>query len=160
MWGRHGRRRSVHDPALLAFRLPKDRMARFLGLFLMAFGVAGPVTLAPEFIGFWETAAARFVVPFTLFTYLSWPLMPVFFVVYPDGKFVPEWIRWATVYGLFFTVSWATFPEVFGRPSVALSAWIFLSVIAIFSWSLYSQIYRSRRDSTVRYNLGRISPSP
>jgi hypothetical protein len=133
---------------LLFLRLPHDRMAFFVAIFLLAFGTANAYPLAPEFLEVWSSGRLYYVIPFAINNFLAWPLLVTFFALYPDGRFLPHWMRYVAVYCFFFSSAWGAFPQVFGAPAGWLGVFVLVSVILVFGSSLYAQVYRYRYYST------------
>ena len=82
-----------------------------------------------------------YVVPFLINNVLGWPLLVAFFALYPNGVFVPGWMRYIALYGFAFSLAWASSPQAFATPSGWLSGFALVSVVFIFSSSLYAQLY-------------------
>jgi len=75
--------------ALLLWRASNEWMALLVALFLLVFGGAWPTPL--------DALSAQYPAWFWLFTLadqLSWALLLIFFFLFPDGRFVPRWMRW------------------------------------------------------------------
>jgi hypothetical protein len=73
------------------------------------------------------------------------------FYLFPDGRFVPSWTRFAAALWLLHSVSWLFVPAL--RPSTLFALqtappWQILFILAALVIGVYSQIYRYRRHST------------
>ncbi|GAB4577592.1 MAG: hypothetical protein Fur0022_03230 [Anaerolineales bacterium] len=74
-------------------------------------------------------------------TSVSWILFGLFFGLFPNGKFVPGWMRWAVlVWALYFSI-----PPQFKINVPPIAGAIFP---AFFALGLFAQAYRYRRVST------------
>jgi hypothetical protein len=133
---------------LLFIRMPEDRMALFSAVFLMAFGTAYAYPVAPEFLIVWSSNHWFYIIPFMFANVLAWPLLMIFFAIYPTGSFVPSWMRWVSLYCVVFSMIWAFFPKAFGAPSGWLSIFVLISIFIIFGGILYAQVYRYRFHAT------------
>jgi hypothetical protein len=123
-------------------------MAFFVAIFLLAFGAASAYPLAPEFLEVWSSGRLYYVIPFAINNFLAWPLLVTFFALYPDGNFLPRWMRYVAVYGFFFALAWGAFPQAFGAPVGWVGIFVLASVALVFGASLYAQVYRYRYYST------------
>jgi hypothetical protein len=134
---------------ILFLRLPNDRLAFFTAIFLLGFGTANAYPLAPEFLDLVYSADRLYIlIPTLINNLLSWPLLIFFFALYPDGIFVPVWMRFVAGYGFFFSLGWGILPQIFAAPQGGLAVFIFLSVLFVFGSSFYAQIYRYRTYSS------------
>jgi hypothetical protein len=114
----------------------------------MAFGTANAYPATAEFLQVYNSDRLYYVIPFQINNMLGWPLLVVFFALYPDGVFVPRGIGYIALYGFLFSVLWGVFPQAFGTPSGWLAVFVTVSIILVFGGSLYAQIYRYRNHST------------
>ncbi|HEY5573990.1 MAG TPA: histidine kinase, partial [Anaerolineales bacterium] len=143
---------SLSLAALLFRRRSGDLMALMTSFYLLAYGVimAGPLeALEPFFLGiavFTQNVLMPGFVPFSL----------LLFAVFPDGRFVPRWTRWAVLaaflaipFALFWTSRYTRSPVDFSQPVVLISTGVVI-VLAAAVWlsTLYAQIYRYRNVST------------
>jgi hypothetical protein len=71
----------------------------------------------------------------------------LFFLLFPNGRFVPHWTRWLAVAFIAFVVSRDQFPGFYsGSPALEMvSEWVFIGYVVSLLWS---QIYRYRRSSS------------
>jgi hypothetical protein len=123
---------------------PNERMTLFASVFLMAFGTANAYIVAPEYLSVWENAPTFYIVCFLINNLLSWPLLFIFLSLFPDGRFVPSWIRYVAFYGFCFSVAWGFFPQAFGAPEGWLAVLVAISIVVVFVGSFYAQIWRYR----------------
>jgi hypothetical protein len=136
--------------ALAIFLLrPTERMALFASFFLLAFGTSSAYITAPEFLAFWDHASPLYVIPFSIENLIGWPLLFVFFALYPDGRFAPRWMMYLAIYGFVFSVLWGIFPQEFGDPQGIFGAIVVFSVALVFVGSLYAQVRRYRHYSSL-----------
>jgi hypothetical protein len=71
-----------------------------------------------------------------------------FFAMYPDGHFVPRWIRYFTVYSAVLTVFWSFFPNLFLGEATPLVLFGVVSVALLIGACLYAQVWRYRHYAT------------
>jgi hypothetical protein len=128
--------------ALLIFITRSDDwLALIIALFLFLTGTQG---------GYWQSAARLFPVlafPVNFLTSLSWVTFALFFALFPNGRIVPRWMRWAVVV-------WVILISLPPRLSDQIPDFIVTLVwLTFFTSGLYAQIYRYRRVSTVTERL-------
>ena len=121
-----------------------DRMALLVAYFLVAFGTAtfattGIETLVSAHPAWWVPARGQQV--------LGEVFIVLFFLTFPNGRFVPRWTPWLAVTFLAFQVSGDLFPALYtGSPVLEVSQ--LLIFVGSVLGMLGSQIYRYRRVST------------
>jgi hypothetical protein len=128
---------------LILWRRSSDRMALLTALLLVIFPTngAGVVkVLPPAYPALWF--------PVQLVQYTAWQIFPIFFLLFPTGRWVPRlrytgWflVVWATSFipGYFFPAApIANLPDSLG----------FIFFPAMFGMCLLGQVYRYRRVST------------
>ncbi len=77
----------------------------------------------------------------------------VFYYLFPDGQFVPSWLRWAAVVWGIFSLAWFLFPSL-PFNLIYLETWFnsltysFLLFLVWYGSGAYAQIFRYRRVST------------
>lgn len=132
-------------------RRPGDRMALFLSFYLMVYGV-----MAVGLVRFLEPTVpgAAASVAAMVFTLIIFPANYYLFVLFPDGRFVPGWTRWAALVTIFISPLFIVI-QISGwnyTDPRFLPAYIFSSVctLGIMSSVLYAQIYRYRHVSNHR----------
>ena len=113
-------------------------MALFTSFVLMLFGGAGAAgtmrALAEAHHAFWF--------PVHLLDYASQVCFGIFFYLFPDGRFVPRWTRWAAVASAVYFV-----PDIFFPGS--LLTFLIGPIFFVFLGSLVvAQVYRYLRVST------------
>jgi hypothetical protein len=111
--------------ALLLWRASTERMALLVALFLLIFGGVWPS----------PTEALATVYPtsawvFTLAEQLSWILFLAFFFLFPDGRFVPQWMRWGWVV-LAASEVFTTFLPLHDVPLVGVLGWFSYQIFAL-----------------------------
>lgn len=132
--------------ALLIFlRRPSDGYALLVATFLLNFGMANGSPQFTEFLQFYQNPPLWYAVPSFLTTLFSYPLFIAFFVLYPDGRFVPRWSRYAAGYMLVLGILWTCFPVAFTSPTSPIALLGSLSVVLAIATGLVAQIWRYRR---------------
>lgn len=135
---------------LIFWRRSYDRLGLFVSLTLLTFGVA---TYPPVFSALAQ-AYPIWWLPTALIGFLGAVGIGLFFLVFPDGRFVPRWTRWAAV-------AWiaaqalgylTTPPSPLTAPNWLLA--LALAVQAAFlGIALYAQVYRYRRESSAKQRI-------
>ena len=124
--------------ALIFFRRPDDRMALFTSFVLLLFGGAGAAgtmrALAEAHHAFWF--------PVHLLDYASQVCIGIFFYLFPDGRFVPRWTRWAAVASAAYFVLDIFFPASLLTSLIGPIFFVFLGSLVV------AQVYRYLRVST------------
>ncbi len=129
---------------VVAGRKSEDGFGLFASLFLIAFGVGGS--------SYWLLALvvgspAGFVFG-GLVTTLAYALMPAFFFLFPDGRWVPRWGWLPTGLWTVTTVLWNLAPRSPLNPT-NWPAWLYaLTLTFIWGAAALAQIYRYRRVSS------------
>src|SRR5581483_2777424 len=125
----------------LFWRKSDEFMALFVALFLVAFGVTMPPTVSA--LGnnaVWQVAI-------TSLNALGWASLSLFFLLFPNGRFVPWWTRWLTPWFLFYVLLWhlpralPLHPSHWPLPFVAFAEISALSLLASVG------VYRYRKAS-------------
>jgi hypothetical protein len=127
--------------AILFWRKPGDRMAFYLSIFLILYGImmAGPLEIILYQRGLPDSIAYK--IQLIIYTCPSIILLCTF----PNGRLAPKWTKWPVI-GSFLIVltvlikpdeDWVRFTTGYARLNI-----IFLAVILISA--LYAQIYRYR----------------
>jgi len=137
--------------ALLFWRRAQDLLALFVSLALLLFGAgafeggflaAGLAAVSPG----WRQ-------PVAILGFLGELAFGIFVLIFPDGRFVPRWTRWAVVVLLLWWVPISFFP---GSP-LDFTTWP--GVLRFGGWAVLlgimggAQVYRYRRVSTPRQQL-------
>jgi len=128
--------------ALLFWKRSDDRLVLYASLALVTFGAMQPDTLR------WLAEAyPRLDLPVALVYFVGEVSFFILFCVFPDGRFVPRWTRWAAAVWVVYQLLDSFFPD---SPVSPLS-WPLLIDIPLFIGLLVSlvvaQIYRYRRVS-------------
>jgi hypothetical protein len=130
---------------VLYWRKPNDKMAVFISFFLLAYGIimAGPL----ERLRLVQPQLAAPVILFQELTFTT--LFTALFGLFPNGRFVPGWMRWVTLGSLgfiplYFYIPCCNFSNVNLWAVVGLAfGWVVLMLLVA-----YAQIYRFRYVST------------
>ena len=124
--------------AVIFLRRSEERMALFTSFVLLIFGGAGAAgtmrALAEAHPAFWF--------PVNLLDYASQVCFGIFFYLFPDGRFVPRWTRWAAAVAAVFFVPDIFFPDSALTDLIAPVFFVFLGSLII------AQVHRFRRVST------------
>lgn len=124
--------------ALIAWRRPHDAMALFVALFLVLFGIA--IASEPNVL-LLETAHPAVRLLGRLVRFLYFVTLPLFFYLFPDGRFVPGWTRWLALLWIMWRVLLMLFPA--GPFGVLMPV---LWPTFLLSW-IGAQVYRYLRVS-------------
>ena len=135
--------------AFIAWRKSKDWMALLVAILLVTTGVSGqslPLIFhpTPAFLA----SSSPWLVPTLVVIFLQAFLFLLTFLLFPDGRFVPRWMRWFLVPGIALAVG-----EVFFLLQAPFSQWLYLLLIfVVFVGTavpgLFAQLYRYRYVST------------
>ena len=130
--------------ALMFWRRPDDRMAIFVSLALLTFGVA----TFPDTMGVLAAQTSIWRLPVAFLQSLGAIAFGLFLFLFPDGRFVPTWTRWVALVWIVWQVPKHWFPEWTASNSAGWTIWL---ALAIWSGALgtivYSQVYRYRHVS-------------
>ncbi len=127
---------------------PKERIAWLASVFLIAFGASNFTPTAAEYFTVIETAPLWWRFAYVFNTVFSYGLFVAFFGLFPDGRFVPGWMRYVAAVVFIVANIWGAFPEAFGAPEGAM---VFISVsiiVFLVGASIYAQVWRYRSYST------------
>jgi hypothetical protein len=134
---------------IVAWRKSNDWMALLAAILLVTTGVAGQCALfviqptTPS-----VASSSPWFVPTLVVIFLSIFLFPLFFLLFPDGRFVPGWMRWFLVPAMALAGG-ETFFLSFRAP---YSQWLYPVIIVAFVGTdapgLFAQLYRYRYVST------------
>ena len=130
--------------ALIFLRRSDDRMALLTSLFLVTFGtVAVDATDADALV----SSQPAWWLPVQGVQIVGGFCVVLFFLLFPNGRFVPRWTRWLAVAFIAFVVSGDQFPGFYsGSPALEMvSEWVFIGYVVSLLWP---QIYRYRRSSS------------
>jgi hypothetical protein len=129
---------------LIFLRRSDDRMALLVSAFLVAFGtVAVDTTDADALV----SSQPAWWLPVQSVDITGAVCVVLFFLLFPNGRFVPRWTRWLAVAFIAFNVSQELFPELyFGSPALEMvTQWVFMGFVVSLVWS---QTYRYRKVSS------------
>jgi hypothetical protein len=125
--------------ALIFWRKSDDWMALLVSLMLVIFGLA-TVNSTP---GLAALAYPSFTFPGLVLQFLGAALLVFFFFLFPDGRFVPRWMRWLVPFILIRNGVNVFLPYSELGSGVSGTVLLFIELALV----LYSQIYRYRRVS-------------
>ncbi len=121
--------------AMLLWHKSNEWMALFVALFLITFGAVWPVNI--------DALAALYPAwswLFAMMDQLSFTFLLTFFLLFPDGRFVPRWMSWLLVVWVASGVLWLVFPS--------LPNWLnLLPFLSFLASALFAQMYRYRHLS-------------
>ena len=121
-----------------------DRMALLVAFFLVAFGTA---TFANESVDALVSAHSAWWLPARGLQVLGEVLTVLFFLTFPDGRFVPRWTPLLGVAFLAFQIPGDLFPDIYSG-SPALERVQGLAFMCFVLGMIGSQVYRYRSVST------------
>ncbi|MDQ4128478.1 MAG: GAF domain-containing sensor histidine kinase [Actinomycetota bacterium] len=129
--------------ALIFWRKSDDRMRLFVSLALLTFGTA-------TFVFTLEALAVRhpaWKMPVDLLHFLGLASFGLFLHLFPDGRFLPRWVRWVVLVWIAWQLPRYFFPDWHLDPN----AWYLWAEAVVWSAALgtgvYAQAYRYRRVS-------------
>jgi hypothetical protein len=121
-----------------------DRMALLVSFFLVAFGTA---TFATESVETLVSADTAWWLPAHGLQVLGEVFAVLFFLTFPDGRFVPRWTPLLGVAFLAFQIPGDLFPDIYsGSPSLEIAQ--SLTFMCFVLGMIGSQVYRYRSVST------------
>jgi hypothetical protein len=129
---------------LIFLRRSDDQMALLVSAFLVAFGtVAVDTTDADALV----SSQPAWWLPVQSVDITGAVCVVLFFLLFPNGRFVPGWTRWLAVAFIAFNVSQELFPELYsGSPALEMvTQWVFMGFVVSLVWS---QTYRYRKVSS------------
>ena len=130
--------------ALIFWRRPDDRMALFVSLALLTFGLA----TFPDTIGMLAAQHATWQLPAAFLQSMGAIAFGLFLYTFPDGRFAPAWTRWVALAWLVWQLPKHWFPEWTASNSAGWTIWLTLAIWSIaLGTVVYAQAYRYRRDS-------------
>ena len=135
--------------AIIALRKSNDWMALLVSILMVTFGVAGQS--APDFNNLTTSLVASsspWFGPTMVVCFLAVFLFLLVFLLFPDGRFVPGWMRWFLVAGIALAGGGAIL-FIFHAP---FSQWryplIFVGIVGTDAPGMFAQLYRYRYVST------------
>jgi hypothetical protein len=121
-----------------------DRMALLVAFFLVAFGTA---TFATESVEALVSAHSAWWLPAHGLQVLGEVFAVLFFLTFPDGRFVPRWTPFLGVAFLAFQIPGDLYPDIYsGSPSLETAQ--SLTFVSFVLGMIGSQVYRYRSVST------------
>jgi hypothetical protein len=124
---------------------PRDKMALLVSCFLVVFGTA---TLASESVDVLVSVYPGWWVPARGLQVLGEVLAVLFFLTFPDGRFVPRWSPLLAAVFLTFQIPGDLFPELYSSAPPVFGTLQMLVFLACVLGMIGSQVYRYRRVST------------
>ena len=135
--------------AIIAWRRSNDWMALLVAILLVTIGVTGqslPFVIQPT--NPLAASSSSWFVPTLVVCILSTFLFLLVFLLFPDGRFVPGWMRWFLIPGIALAGVGA-FILLFPAP---FSQWFYPLIFVVFvgtnGTGLFAQLYRYRYVST------------
>ena len=127
--------------ALIFLRRSDERMALLTSLFLIAFGTLAIDTTDAETL---ISSQPAWWLPVRGVEIVGQVCGPLFFLLFPNGRFVPRWTRWLAVAFIAYNVFEIPFPELYsGSPIVeSVSLLVFVGFVLSVTGAL---VYRYRR---------------
>ena len=131
--------------AILFWKRSDDRLVLYASVALVAFGTVQPDTLR------WLADAHPVLdLPVNLVYYVADVSFFVLFCVFPDGRFVPRWSRWAAAAWAAIQLHYSFFPDLLsGRGTLPTLIGIALPIVGmgLVGSLVVAQVYRYRRVS-------------
>src|SRR5215203_4892621 len=125
------------------WRRSDDWMALLTSLGLVAFGIFfltdGPTALGQQYPTVW--------LPVNLLAFFGSMSFILFLYLFPNGRFVPRWMRWIPILWAMHEVAYYFFPDSVFNISRTLPLLDLFVSVAFFSIAVGAQIYRYRHVS-------------
>ncbi|CAA9321249.1 MAG: hypothetical protein AVDCRST_MAG93-5754, partial [uncultured Chloroflexia bacterium] len=130
--------------ALIFWRRSDDRMALLVSVFLVSFG---PVAVDPTAANTLISSQPAWWLPVRSVEIVGNVCGPLFFFLFPGGRFAPRWTRWLAVAFIARNLSESLFAGLYSRsPALeTVSYLVFLGMVVSITGSL---VYRYRRFSS------------
>ena len=129
---------------LIFLRKSEDRMGLFVSLALLTFGTA-TFTLTTAALADLHPALE---IPVATLHFLGAASFGLFLYIFPDGRFVPRWVRWVALVWLGWQLAEHLFPRWVSEPN----AWQRMTESVVWLGALgsviYSQAHRYRRTTS------------
>ncbi len=135
--------------AIIAWRKSKDWMALLVAILLVTTGVSGqslPFVFQPTTP--LAASSSPWLVPTLVVIFLATFLFLLTFLLFPDGRFVPRWMRWFLIPGIALAGGEAFFLLLYAPFSQWLSPLLFMLFVGTAVPGLFAQLYRYRYVST------------
>jgi signal transduction histidine kinase len=129
--------------ALIFWRKSDDRMALFVSLALLTFGTA-TFTLSMAALAARHPA---WEIPVSFLHFLGAATFGLFLYLFPDGRFVPRWVRWAVLVWLAWQLAEHFFPRWVSDPNLWQNWTETVVWLGALGTVIYSQIHRYRHTS-------------
>ena len=129
--------------AILAWRKSNDWIALLVSLGLVTFATA--VFGNPQLFA---TAYPIAQVPSELVSSVALIIISLFFYLFPNGRFVPRWIRWPALLVVLFIGGSTFFPNSPFKVATWPTLWETVLTLAFLGTLLFAQVYRYLRVST------------
>src|SRR5688572_15330475 len=130
---------------IIFLRKYQDWVALFLSYMLLLFGMAShPIVHIMEALAATQLQwmpAVRFL------TYLTWLCVFLFFLLFPDGKFVPRWTRYFAIFCALILIPWDLFPDSVYSPWMWHPLPFLILELSIWGTCVYAQVYRYMHTS-------------
>jgi hypothetical protein len=129
---------------LIFFRRSDDRMALFVSLALLTFGTA-TFTFTMEALAVrhptWET-------PVHILHFIGAASFSLFLYLFPDGRFVPRWVRWVALVLIAWQLAEHFFPRWVSDPTAWQERTETVVWLGALGTVIYSQVHRYRHTSS------------
>jgi hypothetical protein len=128
--------------AVILWRQSRQPMALFVAVLLAMLGAtfSGSIGALGDLAPFWERLNGTL-------NALSVTLVFLFFYLFPDGRFVPRWIRWFLFLVLVYAVPTALIPNSSASPDNWSSLPYAVLFASLLLTGVFAQVYRYRRVS-------------
>jgi signal transduction histidine kinase len=124
--------------ALIFWRRSDELMALYASLFLVILGVVTPPNLDAL-----ADAYPTLLLPVRTLTVIAVAFIFLFFFLFPDGRFMPRWTRWAAIVGTLLVLPAVFIPTLDTRYPLLMILY-FLGFLGV---CVFAQVYRYRRVS-------------
>jgi hypothetical protein len=131
--------------AIIALRKPNDRIALLVSMLLVTSGVAGQNTADfNQLTTLLVSNSSPWFAPTLIVSFLAAVLFLLVFLLFPDGRFVPGWMRWQVVVGMALTGGGAVLYLSHAPFSRWLYPLILMTFVGTYAPSVFVQLYRYR----------------
>jgi len=130
--------------ALIVWRRSNDRMALIVALMLITLG---PVI---ETVNFSADNSSPWLIPNQCLGFLFLSLLLLVFCLFPNGRFVPGFMRWTLAVFIVGQIPFSFFPTVSFIPNIAASQSSWLVALGEMATLALAQLYRYRKVSNPR----------
>src|ERR687898_15264 len=133
---------------LIFFRRSDDRMALFVSLALLTFGTA-TFTFTMEALA---VRHATWEMPVHFLHFIGAASFSLFLYVFPDGSFVPRWVRWVALVLIAWQLAEHFFPRWVSDPTAWQERTETVVWLGALGTVIYSQVHRYRHTSSAVQN--------